>query len=474
MKLPYFCLVGVALLAAGSCAWSEPLRTTLVAPPDDIKLAREIFKELVEINTTHAFGSTGIAQAIQKRLLAAGYSESEVTFLAPAEHPTKGNLLVRIHGKTNKNPAMFIGHLDVVEAKSEDWSVDPFKLTEKDGYFYGRGTIDMKDGDAALIESLIRLKRENFKPDRDILFAFTADEEPGGDANGPAWLISKHRDLIDASEVLNMDGGGGALKNGAPLYLDLGVSEKIYTTFKIEATSPGGHGSLPGPDNAIYRISDGLSRLETYKFPVMMSPTTQASFTKMAALEPGADSNDMLAVAKPTTDLAAAERLSGNVFYNAQLRTTCVATLFAGGHAENALPQRAQATIQCRMLPGDTVENVQRQIMAVLADPKISLTLDVQPIKAPESPITPAVTGKIEKVMHSFWPNVPVVPTMETYFTDGRQFRNAGMPTYGASGIWKEATENRAHGRDERVSVAAFDESIEFTYRLIKAFGEVN
>jgi acetylornithine deacetylase/succinyl-diaminopimelate desuccinylase-like protein len=457
-------LLGVSCFETASAA-------TLLPPAVDQRLARDIFKTLVEIDTTHAHGSTAAALAIQGWLLKAGFSPSDVTFLAPEDHPTKGNVVLRYRGKHPGRAVLFMGHLDVVEAKPEDWSVDPFTLTEKDGWFYGRGTIDMKDGDAALVESLIRLKRERFQPDRDIIVAFTADEEAGGDANGPAFLLKTHRELIDADMALNLDGGGGNLRNGAPFYFEVGTSEKTYVTYTLETTSPGGHGSLPGPDNAIYHLGHGLARLEAFEFPVMVTATTRASFEQLSAVDPGGSSADMRAVAQTPPDPAAAERLSRNVRFNALLRTTCVATLISGGHAENALPQRAKATIQCRMMPGDTEANVQAALIDTLNDPGIKVTLDAPPIVSPESPPTPQIMQKIGALAHSMWPGVPIIPTMATGFSDDRQTRNAGIPSYDVSGVWNDVDENRAHGRDERVGVQAFDQSVEFTYRLIKAMG---
>jgi len=444
-------------------------------PAVDVDLAHDILRELVDINTTHEHGSTAAAQVIQQQLLAAGFPESDMVLIAPADKPTKGNVVVRYRakahgGKKGLAPVLFLGHLDVVEAKREDWSTDPFQLTEKDGWFYGRGTQDMKDGDAALLETLIRLKRERYVPARDIIVAFTADEEAGGDANGPAFLLKEHRELIDAGVAVNLDGGGGGLKNGERQFFEIGTSEKVYVTFTLETTSPGGHGSLPGPDNAIYRLADGLGRLEKFKFPVLTTATTRASFEKFAALESGSARDDRLAVAKSSPDLDAAERLSQTVRLNAQLRTTCVATLISGGHAENALPQRAKATIQCRMMPGDTAENVQAALTSTLADPKISITLDAPPILSPESPPTRQIMDKAGKIVHSMWPGLPVIPTMASGFSDGRQTRTAGIPTYDLSGLWADVNDNRAHGRDERIGVREFDESVEYTYRLMKAF----
>jgi acetylornithine deacetylase/succinyl-diaminopimelate desuccinylase-like protein len=469
MNMPYITWLATSLLAclqAASAAAAAPL-----PPADDQQLARDLLKALVEINTTHAQGSTAAAKAIQGWMLSAGFPPGEVAFVAPDAHPTKGNVVVRYRGRHPGNAVLFLGHLDVVEAKPEDWSVAPFVLTQQDGWFYGRGTIDMKDGDAALAESLIRLKRERFVPDHDLIVAFTADEEAGGDANGPAFLLKDHRDLIDAQLAVNLDGGGGNLKNGAPLYFEVGTSEKTYVTYTLETTSPGGHGSLPGPDNAIYRLSNGLIRLEGLKFPVMLTATTRASFDKLASVDPGPTSADMKAAAQSPPDLAAAERLSQNVRLNALLRTTCVATLISGGHAENALPQRARATIQCRMMPGDTEDNLQTLLIRTLNDPAIHVTLDAPPIVSPESPPTPQIMEKIAVLVHSMWPGVPIIPTMATGFSDDRQTRNAGIPSYDVSGVWIDGDENRAHGRDERVGVQAFDESVEFTYRLMKSMG---
>jgi acetylornithine deacetylase/succinyl-diaminopimelate desuccinylase-like protein len=330
----------------------------------------------------------------------------------------------------------------------------------------------MKDGDAALLEALIRLKREHFVPQRDVIAAFTADEEAGGDSNGPAFLLKEHRDLVDAALAVNLDGGGGAYKGGERAYFEMGTSEKTYVTYTLQATSPGGHGSLPGPDNAIYRLADGLGRLQGYKFPVMLTATTRASFEKFAALDPGPASADMRAVAQTPPDPAAAERLSHVVRLNAQLRTTCVATLISGGHAENALPQRAKATIQCRMMPGDTAENVQTALTATLNDPRIGVTMDAPPIVSPESAPTAQIMTKVARVVHSMWPGVPIIPTMASGFSDDRQTRSAGIVSYDLSGMWADVDENRAHGRDERVGMREFDESVEYTYRLVKAMSK--
>lgn len=461
--------LGLAIMASVIAASPGRAAPGPLPPPADVAEGRAIFKALIETKTTHDVGSTAAAELLRQRLLAAGFPAADIQLLSPDGKPAKGNLVVRYRGKGVGKPILFMGHLDVVEARREDWTYDPFVLTEKDGYFYGRGTIDMKDGDAALASALIRLKRQNYVPSRDVIVMFTADEEAGGDANGPAWLLANHRALIDAEIAYNFDGGGGIIKDGKRLYFEVGTAEKTYLTFTLETTGPGGHGSLPGPDNPIYRLGNALGRLEAYRFPVMLNATTRASFKAFATLQPGPDSADQLAVAGPIPDPAAADRLSRTPYGNAQLRTTCVATLFSGGHAENALPQRAKATVQCRMLPGDSADAVKAQLVKVLAEPRITVTQDAPPIVSPESTPTPALMARVAGVAHSIWPSVPLVPTMATGFSDDRRTRNAGIPSYDVGGVWMEQGENRAHGRDERITIQAFDEELEYAYRLMKA-----
>lgn len=464
-------------LTAASCSILFALCTGAMAapgplpPPADLALGRSLLRELIEIDTTHTKGTTAAAHAIEAHFLAAGFTRSEVTFIAPAAHPNSGNLVVRIRGKRAEPAALFMGHLDVVAANPEDWTVDPFRLIEKDGWFYGRGTSDMKDGDAALAAALIRLRREGWQPDHDVIALFSADEEAGGDANGPAFLLKEHRELINAATAYNLDGGGGGLDHGRRTYYEVGTSEKTYVTYTLETTAPGGHGSLPGPDNPIYRLAKALGRLEAFRFPVITTATTRAYFKAVADLEPGPESEDLRKVAADKPDLAVADRLSESVFMNALLRTTCVATLLSGGHAENALPQRAKATIQCRMMPGDDAGNVMATLKRVIAEPAITITQDATPIVSPESAPIPAVMDRLASVVHSMWPGVTLVPSMATGFSDDRQTRNAGIPSYDVSGLWMENGENRAHGRDERIGVREYDESVEYVYRLVREMG---
>src|SRR5579859_1138134 len=358
-------LCSAALMLGGAAKADLP---PAPQPPDQVKgLAHEILEQVIGTNSVHANGTAKLAEALAARFHAAGFSPDELALLAPPDHPTQANLVVRLHGKGKGRPLLDIVHLDVVEAKPEDWSFDPFKITEKEGWYYGRGTLDIKGDAAALATTLIRMKGEGFVPDRDIVVAFTADEE-GGDANGVDWLLSAHRDLIDAEFALNPDSGGGISVGDKRLYIGMETSEKVYTTFRIEVTNKGGHSSLPEPDNAIYRLAAGLTRLSHLSFPVHTNTTTRAWFAEMAKLEKGQLRQDMEAMTKPELDPASVKRLEKQILYNAMLHTTCIATMLDGGHADNALPQRAGARIQCRLMPEDSPEMARQLIEKTLAD----------------------------------------------------------------------------------------------------------
>ncbi len=439
----------------------------LAAPPplDDAtrQLAHDIYKQLIEINTTDSTGNTTTAaEAMAVRLRAAGFAAGDVQVLSP--NPRKGNLVARLRGSTSAKPILLLAHLDVVEAKREDWSVDPFVLTEKDGYFYGRGTDDDKAMAAIWIANLIRYKQEGWVPKRDLIVALTAGEETGN-FNGVSWLLREHRPLIDAAFVLN-EGGGGQLIDGKRIYNGVGASEKVYVTFALETRNKGGHSSIPRKDNAIYELADGLTRLEAFVFPVALNGVTHAYFERMSKLETEATAADMAAVAKG--DAAAAARLSETPVYNALLRTTCVATRLEGGHADNALPQTARATVNCRVLPGDSADAVRDSVVKVLNDPGIEVTWIDKPNASAPTALDPAVLGPIEQVTEEFWPGVPVMPLMSTGASDGLYLRNAGMPTYGVSGLFSELNDDRTHGRDERVAVSQFYDSLQFLYVLVK------
>jgi acetylornithine deacetylase/succinyl-diaminopimelate desuccinylase-like protein len=430
--------------------------------------AVELLRELVEINTTHAHGSTEAAKALAAHFLASGFAAQDVTLLAPADYPTKGNLVVRLRGRGQGRPVLFIGHLDVVEARPEDWSYDPFKLTEHDGWLYGRGVIDMKGQDVAMAIALMRLKREGFRPTRDLIVAFTADEEAGGDANGVGWLLATHRDLIDAEIVINPDGGEAGMKHDRKLYVAVQTSEKDFLTFGIEASDKGGHSSRPTADNPIYRLAAALARLSQYRFPVHLTDTTRQYFERRSKLETGQTQADMRTVSQGSADTAAIERLSAVVETNIMLRTTCTATQIEGGHAENALPQRARATLQCRVVPGESADSVQAALQGVVADPLIKFTTITAATPSPESPPAPALIREVEEVVHGLWPQVIVLPEMSPGASDSRYTRTLGIPSYGIDAMFDDLDDGRAHGRDERIGVRAFDQDIEFTYRLMK------
>jgi len=444
------------------------LAQTGALPPQQ-QLAREILKQLVEINTTDSVGdNTKAAEAMAVRFRDAGYPAADVQVLAPVAR--KGNLVVRLRStgtdRGDSRPILFIGHLDVVEARREDWSVDPFTLLEKDGYFYGRGTLDMKGDDATLIAAFLRMKREGFRHARDLILALTSDEE-NGPANGIQYLVKEHRDLIDAVLAINPDSGGGDIKNGKHIYMTMEAAEKVYASFKLAVTNAGGHSSQPVKDNAIYHLADGLARLEKLDFPVHLFDVTRSQLEHSAPYYDAQLGADMRAVAANPDDAAAVARLSENPHYNALLRTTCVPTLLAGGHAENALPQLATATVNCRVLPVDNVADVERTLNRVLADPQIKVT----PVKAatttPYTPIDPKVLSIVSAATTEEWPGLPVVPVLMLGASDGIYLIHTGIPTYGVSGIFSDEDDNRAHGRDERILVKSFDEAVDFMYDVV-------
>jgi acetylornithine deacetylase/succinyl-diaminopimelate desuccinylase-like protein len=435
------------------------------------QLARDIFKQLIEINTSDSVGSTTVAaEAMAKRLRDAGYPESDLYVGGP--NSRKGNLVARLHGSGAHKPILMIGHLDVVEARRDDWSFDPYVFLEKDGYFYGRGSIDMKSGDTFLMIAMIRMKQKGFKPDRDIILALTADEE-GGQSNGVDWLLKNHRDLIDAEYALNPDAGTFQMVGDKKSMTAVSASEKLYQDFELKVTNPGGHSSLPVADNAIYDLAEGLTRLEHYKFPFELNEITRSYIDHMATLTGGDLGADMKAILKNPPDPAALERLSKLPYYNGITHTTCVATRLDAGHANNALPQMARANVNCRILPGHTVDEIQATLVKVLDNPKISvtpvLTGGIVARSNPPSPLRPDVMGTLEKITAEMWPGVPVVPVMETGASDGAYSRAAGIPTYGVSGMWMDPNDDRSHGRDERLAVWSFYAGVDFYPRFVEA-----
>jgi acetylornithine deacetylase/succinyl-diaminopimelate desuccinylase-like protein len=445
------------------------LLVLLAAVPADTaenQLARDIFRELIEINTTDSAGNTTTAaEAMAARLRAAGFPAEDVQVLGPDAR--KGNLVARYRGSGKRRPLLLLAHLDVVEALRADWSVNPFTFLEKDGFFWGRGTTDDKAMAAGWIAAFIRFKQEQYVSDRDLIVALTADEE-GGNNNGVQWLLANHRALIDAEYALN-EGGESQIKDGRYTLNTIQPSEKVYQTFRLEVRNAGGHSSRPVKDNAIYRLAEGLTRLSRFQFPFNLNEVTSEYYRRSATMNSGQTAADMRAVAKNPPDRGAAARLAKSPYDNALLRTTCVATRLEAGHAENALPQTARAIVNCRILPGESPQEVRSTLVRVLDDPKISVSSLADAVRSEPSPLNRDVVGAVERVTEQMWPGVVVLPVMSTGATDGLYLRNAGIPTYGVSGFFEDVDDTRAHGRDERLGVKQFYEGREFLYRLVKA-----
>jgi acetylornithine deacetylase/succinyl-diaminopimelate desuccinylase-like protein len=434
------------------------------------QLAFDIYKELVEINTVTATGDTAkAAQAMAERLKAAGFADADVHAFQPA--PRKGNLVARLHGSGARKPILLVAHLDVVPASSEDWSTDPFKLTEKDGYFYARGAGDDKYMAAAFVTNLIRYKQEGYKPDRDIILALETDEEIlDTDALGIQWLIKNHRDLIDAEFALN-EGGGVGLKDGKPIRNSVQTSEKVVLNYQFDVKNKGGHSAVPLKDNAIYHLAEGLVRLSKFSFPLKLNETTRAYFERTAQFEGEQTAADIRSVLSDKPDPAAMSfvRLAANPAYNAQLRTTCVATMLEAGQAINALPQLASAKVNCRVMPGEPADEIKATLERVLADDQITVTQLGPVVLSAPSALNEEIMGSIEKLSREFWPGAVVLPTMSAGATDGSFLRNAGIPTYGHSGMASDVNDGgRIHGKDERVLVKSFYQGEEYLYRLVK------
>jgi acetylornithine deacetylase/succinyl-diaminopimelate desuccinylase-like protein len=456
-------LVGALVLLGSTVACAA--ETDTLNPQQ--QFARNVYQELVEINTTASVGDTyRAAQAMAARLKAAGFQDDDIHVFETA--PKRGDLVARLRGTGKHKPILLMAHIDVVEAKREDWTTDPFQLVEKDGYFYGRGSGDDKYMAATFVSNLIRYKQEHYKPDRDLILVLETDEETGDPTRyGIGWLVQNHRDLIDAEFALN-EGGGVGVKDGKPIYNSIQTSEKVFQSFWLEVHNPGGHSSQPRHDNAIYELAAGLDRLAKFDFPVQLNETTRLYFERMSNIEQGQDAADMKAVLANPPDPAAVARLSLKTPYNAQLRTTCVATRLQGGHADNALPQVARAMINCRILPNHSTEEIQSTLVRVLADDKISVTPDEPAKPSAPSPLNPQMVKTIEKLTAKFWPGVPVLPVMSTGASDSLYLRNAGIPAYGHSGLANDIFDVRAHGKDERVNVKAFFTGQEYLYELVK------
>ena len=458
-------LLGAAAIVVGAAFATPPATAQEITLEPHQELARELFRELIEINTVDSAGTTAAAEAMARRLLDAGFPPEDVQVVGPNER--KMNLVARLRGaETGRPPILLLAHLDVVEALPTDWSMDPWTFIKQDGYYYGRGVTDDKDEAAIYTANLIRYKQEGFVPDRDIIVALTADEE-GGQFNGVQWLIQNRRDLIDAGYALN-EGGGGAIKDGEHQLNSVQASEKVYQSFNLRATNPGGHSSLPRNDNAIYDLVNALLRISEYRFPVILNDVTEAYFRGTAEVEGGPIAAAMRTMLADPRNAPAVERLQAFPHYNARMRTTCVATRLSGGHADNALPQTAEAMVNCRILPNQDPAAVLATLRRI-AGSAVEITPDATPNPSPPSPLSAEVLGPIERITEEMWPGVPVVPVMSTGATDGLYLRRAGIPVYGVSGLFGDVDDVRAHGQDERILIRSFLEGQEFLYRLVKA-----
>lgn len=457
---------GVALPLA---AQQRPIYTPQALTPHQ-QLTREIYRELIEINSSVTTGNiTTAALAMAKRFREAGIPDTHIFVGGP--RPEKHNVVARIRGRnTGRKPVLLLAHLDVVEALKADWSpeLDPFVFTEKDGYYYGRGTADDKAMAAIFVANVYRLKQESYVPDRDIIIALTADEESGA-YNGVDWLLKNHPDLVDAALVIN-EGGGGVLKNGKPLFNGVQATEKITTNYTVRVTNRGGHSSVPRADNAIYSLAQGLLKVGQHQFPVKLNPVTREFFSKTAELETPAMSRAMKGLVANPGDASAVAVVAADPRYSSMLRTTCVATLLNGGHATNALPQLAEANVNCRIYPDETAEQVRDALARAIGDTTVQLVIRSQRPPSPPTALLPEVMEPVRRITRELFGDIPVIPVMSTGATDSRFFRQKGVPAFGVSGLFLDPTvDARAHGRDERMRVQSFYEGQEFLYRLTKA-----
>ena len=470
-------LAAAMLAAAPAAAQQTPPSPAMPRADPTLPAFRALYKELVETNTTASSGDcTLAAQKMAARMSAAGFPAGDLTVFVPEKFPKSGGLVAVYPGQDPKAKAvLLLAHLDVVEAKREDWTRDPFTLVEEGGYFYARGASDDKAQAAIWVDTLIRYRQAGYKPKRTIKMALTCGEEGGGPLNGAAWLVQNKRELIDAAFALNEGAGGQLDEHGARIAHTVEAGEKTSQSFTLEVTNPGGHSSRPVPDNAIYRLADALEKIRRYEFPVMLNDANRGYLSKMARVAGGETGQAMAALVANPQDKAADALLSRDPSLHTMLRTTCVATMLSAGHAQNALPQRATATINCRIFPGVTREQVRDKLIEVVGDPQVGVSkvsVSRGEVSAAAPPLTPQVMGPIERISAQMWPGVPVVPTLQAGATDGVALTAGGIPTYGVSGIFYEPDLGRIHGLNERLGVQSLYEGREFLYRLVKAYAD--
>jgi acetylornithine deacetylase/succinyl-diaminopimelate desuccinylase-like protein len=460
--------IGAILMLAGPAA-AQTLR------PDQ-RAFLDTYRELVETNTTASAGScTLAAERMAARLRGAGYSGADVELFVPEGHPRDGGLIARLNGSDpSLGAVLLLAHLDVVEARREDWTRDPFTLVEENGNFYGRGVMDDKAQAAIWVDSLIRFRAEGYRPRRTIKVALTCGEEGGGGVNGAEWLVAHRRDAVAAAFALNEGGGGLQDAGGRPIHLSLQIGEKTSRTFNLEATNPGGHSSLPAPDNAIYDMAAALSRIAVFRFPVQFNEVSREYFLRLSRIVGGAQSEAMRALVADPADEAAEATLAANRFYNALLRTTCVATTIEGGHAVNALPQRVRATVNCRIFPGGSPDEVREILMRTIGNPAVTVTLqsDSPRAVAVPPPLDPAIFRPAEMLARRMFPGVPLLPTPLTAATDAVHLSNAGIPTYGVPGIFIGPDGNGIHGLNEHIGVDTLYRGRDYLHALIRLYAD--
>ena len=472
-------IAGAALAWLLGTAAGAPSPTGSVGPlrPDQ-QAFRELYEELVETDTTLGAAQRGqgsctlAAERMAARLKAAGFADNQLTLFADPAHPNEGGM-VAVYPGTSKTlkPILAIAHIDVVEAKREDWERDPFTLIEEGGYFYGRGTLDDKAMAAVLVDTLIRFRHSGHKPKRTVKIALTCGEETNGAFNGVEWLAANRRELIDAGFALNEGGGGTTDGKGKVVEQTMQVGEKTFATYRLETRNPGGHSSVPRPDNAIYQLARALARLESHEFPVEMTETTKTYFRVAGEGRGDAVGRAMVAIAANPADKAAEAVVNQDPFLHSNLRTTCVATMLDGGHARNALAQRAGAFVNCRIFPGHPVEEIRRELAAIVADPGVTITV-LPPLRPspPAPPLDPKVMGPAKTLAAKYFPGVPVVPVMANGYTDATFLGAVGIPTYGVPGLWGDPDGNGAHGLNERIAARSLYVGRDYLFDLIKAY----
>ncbi|WP_411339486.1 M20/M25/M40 family metallo-hydrolase [Sphingopyxis sp. J-6] len=459
--------------AAAVLAVLAPAAAQAADPRPDQLAFRELYRELVETNTTLSSGSCTLAsERMAARLKAAGFADDQLTLFATPEHPKEGGLVAVYPGTARAaKPILLVAHIDVVEAKREDWERDPFKLIEEGGYFYGRGTLDDKAQAAVWVDTLIRFKQQGYKPKRTVKLALTCGEETNGAFNGVEWLAANKRDLIDAEFALNEGGGGDSDGKGKVLGQSVQVGEKTFANFRLETRNPGGHSSVPVRDNAIYQLSRALTKIDEYEFPVEMTDVTRRFFAEAGAARGDETGNAMAALATNPADKAALAIVDKDRFLHGNIRTTCVATLLDGGHAPNALPQRAGANINCRIFPGHSIESIRDELAKVIGDPGVTVTqLPPKRPAPPAPPLDPKIIGPMEKLVAKYWPGLKVIPSMANGYTDATFLGAVGIPTYGIPGIWGDPDGNGVHGLNERVEVKAVYVGRDYMFDLVKAY----